>query len=155
MAVITREQREKEIEARAAFNQGLIIRHDKLADDLRQNLSVADRLMRRAELVKFKTVFSDDLGDIEIETRQLSSSERFQATKLFDDLALSEKEPKKYAEAVDEFKKMAKEITVTPGMDAYYDSEMVSDDIVIAIVTRTFQGTMSFVGEAITSFRAE
>lgn len=155
MSVITKEQRDREILERAAFKQMQIIQHDKLSDDLRDNLSVADRLMRRAKLKKFKTVFKDDLGDVEIETRQLSSSERFQATKLFEELSLSEKEPEKYAEAIEGFKKMAKEITVTPNMDVYYDSEMVSDDVVIAIVTRTFQGTMSFVGEAITSFRAE
>lgn len=155
MALITREQREREIQERVAFKQGQIIKHDKLSDELRQSLSVADRLMRRADLAKFKTIFTDDLGDFVIETRQLTSSERLQAVTLNNMLAESDKIPEKYMEAIDGFKKLAKEITLTPGMDTYYDSDQVSDDVLIAVVYRTFTGTMQFVGEAITSFRAK
>ena len=155
MAEVTAEQRQREIEARERFKEEVAEHPKREREELERQLSVADRLMRRTHLARFKTVFQDDLGDFAIETRQMTSGERFRAVKLNNQLAQSEKAPEKYAEAVEGFKQLAKEITLTPDMDAYYDGDQVSDDIVIAVVSRTFQGTMRLVGEAITSFRAE
>jgi len=155
MAEVTAEQRHREIEGRELFGKEVVERGEREKEELKLHLSVADRLMRRAQSARFKTVFQDDLGDFAVETRQMTSGERWRAVELNNQLAQSEKAPEKYAEAVEGFKQLAKEITLTPGMDAYYDGDQVSDDIVIAVVSRTFQGTMRLVGEAITSFRAE
>jgi len=153
--IVTAEQRMDEIASRDAFKQERVEAELALSNKLRMDMTVAERLMRRVKITRFKTIFSDDLGDVAVETRQMTSTERSRAVELNDLLAQSEKDPDKYADAVKKYKEFAKEITLTPGMDVYYDSDQVSDDVLIAIVTRTFQGTMKLVGESITSFRAE
>jgi len=153
--IVTAEQRMAEVASREAFRREKEAAEKKQSDALRMNLGVADRLMRRAQLARFKTVFMDDLGDFAVETRQMTSAERARCVALNNRLAASEADPAEYAEAVEGFRQLAKEVTLTPGMDAYYDSDMISDDVLIAVVSRTFQGSMRLVGEAITSFRAE
>jgi len=128
---------------------------DRRKAALRAQLSVRDRLMRRVQVTRFKTVFEDDLGDFVVETRQMTSGERFQAVQLNQLLAQSDREPEKYAEAIGGFRELARELCVTPGLDDYWNGEGVSDDVVIAVVMSTLQQTMRLVGEALTSFRKE
>jgi len=111
--------------------------------------------MRRVQVTRFGTVFEDDLGDFAVETRQMTSGERFRAVQLNQLLAQSDREPEKYAEAIHGFRELARELCVTPGLDDYWDGEGVTDDVVIAVVMSTLQQTMLLVGEALTSFRKE
>ena len=119
-------------------------------------LSVKDRLMRRLKVKTFKTVFSDDLGEFTVETRLMTSGERYRALHYNDILAKSEGDAEKYAEAIKGFKELLKDICVTEGLDEeFWESDAVSDDVVIALVMNTLYGSIESVGEAIGSFRKE
>ena len=111
--------------------------------------------MRRVQVIRFKTVFEDDLGDLVIETRQMTSSERAQAVELNRLLAQSKEDLDKYAEAIQGYKDLASELCITPGVLEYMRSDDVSDDVVIALVQNTLHQSMKLVGEAITSFRSQ
>ena len=125
----------------------------KDAIDLATQLSIRDRLMRRAEKTTFETVFQDDLGDFAVETRLMTSSERVRALKLNQMLGQGQEDLNKYEDAINGLKELAAEICVTPGVDEYLKSDNVSDDVVVAMVIRTVYGTLETVGESITSFR--
>ena len=155
MAVITAEQREAEIKDREDFKKNIEAGKRRRREELRMSLSIADRLMRRTQLARFQILFQDDLGDFSIETRQMTSRERFRTTELTNLLDQSEKETKKYTEAIEGLRQLAKEITLTPGMDDYYDSDQVTDEVVLLLVLRTFRGTLKMGGDAITFFREE
>ena len=127
----------------------------KQRDEIAAQFTVAERLMRRVQVTRFRTIFEDDLGEIAVETRQMTSGERFRAVQLTQMLAESDKNLEKYAEAVKGFKELSAELCVTPGMAEYLGSDDVCDDVVIAIVRNTLQGSMRLVGEALTSFRKE
>lgn len=127
----------------------------KQRDEIAAQFTVAERLMRRVQVTRFKTVFDDDLGEFPVETRQMTSGERFRAVQLTQKLAESSENVERYAEAIKGFKELAAELCVTPGMGEYLGSDDVGDDVIIAIVRNTLQGSMRLVGEALTSFRKE
>jgi len=127
----------------------------KQRDEIAAHFTVAERLMRRVQVTRFRTIFEDDLGEFPVETRQMTSGERFRAVQLTQKLAESGENVERYAEAVKGFKELAAELCVTPGMAEYLGSDDVSDDVVIAIIRNTLQGSMRLVGEALTSFRKE
>jgi len=154
-ALVTAEQRTNQIAERDAYEHGSQAAEERLANELRDTLSVADRLMRRAEKTTFKTVFQDDLGDFAVETRLMTSSERMKALELNRMLGKGSEDLNNYADAIKGLKELASEICMTPGVDAYLLSDNVSDDVVVSMVLRTVYGTLEKVGESTTSFRKE
>jgi len=122
---------------------------------LAAQFTIAERLMRRVQVTRFKTVFEDDLGEFPIETRQMTGSERYRALGLNQMLSQSGEDVEKYAEAINGFKQLVAELCITPGVAEYLQSDDVSDDVVIALVMNTLRQSMRLVGEAITSFRSQ
>uniref|UniRef100_A0A6M3MBA3 Uncharacterized protein n=1 Tax=viral metagenome TaxID=1070528 RepID=A0A6M3MBA3_9ZZZZ len=126
---------------------------EKESIDLATQLTIRDRLMRRAEKTTFETMFEDDLGEFAVETRLMTSSERMKALKLNQMLGQGQEDLTKYEDAINGLKELAAEICVTPGLDEYLRSDDVSDDVLVAMVLRTVYGTLEKVGESTTSFR--
>lgn len=155
MAVITAEQRALEIQAREDFARGLTRYQDEIKDKFIRTLSVADRLMRRIEAKHFETVFVDDLGEFVVETRLMTSSERFHALEINKKIGETGGDLDEYEKLMKQMKQVARDITVTPGMNIYWESDQVSDDVIVALVMRTVYGTLEAVGDSLTSFRGE
>ena len=155
MSNVSAEQRQREIEQRESFKESAEKRKtERKLEDVR-NLGVAERLMRRVQAKRFQIVFEDEEGEFPVETRLMTSNERYQALKLNEVLSKAGENLDQYQEAMAGLKDLAREVTVTPGMDAYYDSDQVSDDVILAVVMRTVYGTLEAVGDSLTSFRRE
>lgn len=152
MALITSVQREQDLKDRENLRNLPEEQRKKKTEEIKSNLSVAERLMRRANTTTFKTMFKDDLGDIEVETRLMTSVERRKALTLNQMMVKGREDIAKYEEAIKGLTEMAVEICVTPGVDEYLQSDLVSDDVVVAMVMRSVYGTLEVVGEATTSF---
>jgi len=145
-----------ERKGRAEERQGLeekFERHEEAErEKLIRNLGVKDRLMRRLKTNRIPTVLRDDLGEFTIYSRMMTSGERARATHYNKMWGQAKENPDKYGEAVDGFRELAKEIGL--GLDAdFWDSEAVSDDVIIAFILNALQGTAKAIGDSITSFR--
>lgn len=137
-------------------NQGLEEKYDKHEEaereNLIRNLGVRDRLMRRLKANRIPTILKDDLGEFTIYSRMITSGERARATKYNKMWGQAQETPEKYGEAVDGFRELAKDISI--GLDAdFWDSEAVSDDVIIAFILNALQGTAKAIGDSVTSFR--
>lgn len=125
-----------------------------------KHLSVAERMMRRAQSNTFTLTFLDELNDdeIPIEFRLLYSKERRDLLKLIDEVQdLRDGETidiDVLNEKLDELKGFVKNVTMTPGMEAYYDSEFCQDIDITQIARAVMARTVSTVEEA-RSFRKE
>lgn len=149
--VTTREMRLQQIEDRKAAEKKMEDkRREVLGDDVK-NMTIAERLMRRTELVTFDIPFKDDYGVFNVKTRLMASLERDLAFKLNKQLNDAEK----YHATVIQFKELAREITVTPGMGEYFGSEKVTDETVIGLVMTTAFQSLSKVGDSLESFRSK
>ena len=121
-------------------------------EKLVQHLTVKDRLMRRLRANRIPTILKDDLGEFTIYSRMITSGERARATKYNKMWGQAQETPEKYGEAVDGFRELAKDISI--GLDAdFWDSEAVSDDVIIAFILNALQGTAKAIGDSVTSFR--
>jgi len=127
---------------------------DQELADAEQQLSVRDRLMLRLTLKTVKTVFEDDLGEFEVETRLMTVAERAKAVQYNQLLSRSAEDAENYGKAIQGFKELLRELLITDLGD-YLDSDAVMDDVVIALAMGTLRATMASVGEAIGSFRQE
>jgi hypothetical protein len=149
--VTTREMRLQQIHNRKAIERRQNdMRRTQLEEDI-TNMSIAERLMRRTELVTFDILFKDDFGEFNVKTRLMSSLERDIAFKLNTQL----NDVKKYKDTVEEMKDLARQITVTPGMGEYFGSDKVTDEAVIGLVMTTAFKSLNKVGDRLESFRRE
>lgn len=134
MAVITSEQRADELQARRELSELMEDTEVKKQSDLDQNLSVAERMMRRAKSNTFTLEFKDEkYGDsIGIEFRVLYSKERRRILEIINGVQNIDpvKDIEKLNDKLDEFLEIIKAVTVTEGMDAYYDSVCQDSDII-------------------------
>jgi len=146
---------EKNVEARKRIIKAVEKTEEKEAVDLAAQLSVRDRLMRRLQTKTFKTVLEDDLGEFTIETRLMTSGERFRALQYNKAMAEAGNDLEKYAKAIAGFKRLCSEIVVTPGLEGFWEGDDVSDDVVIAVVLNALYGSITAAGDSIGSFRKE
>ena len=152
-------QRYKELFERGKLQQNFEDSEIRKMEDtnrlLVENLSVADRLMRRVEHVTFKSYFLDDVGDICIKTRLMTSTERFRAFSLYKKFGelKDNRSTENYQKVLTKMKELAAEVTVTPGMSAYFKSKKVSDDVIIVLIINSLFGSIEAVGNQIRSFR--
>ena len=155
MAEITSEQREQEIKDRDDFKDMTEAQKAKAKDDLIATLSVRDRLQRRLRTKTYKTKLEDDLGPFVIETRLMTSEERLNALRFNAQLRKSEGDIDEYSKALQGFKGILKDICLTPGLDEYWDSPEVSDDVIVAVIMNAVYGSIEAVGDSVSSFRKE
>jgi len=114
-----------------------------------ENLSTAERMMRRAKTNTFTLAFVDTKNDdeIEIEFRLLYSKERRDLLNLINDIqGITEGEEVnlvKFNSAFDSLRELVKNVTVDEGMNAYYDSDVCQDgdifEIAMSVMGRTVQ----------------
>ena len=128
----------------------LIDRDEKQDETTRtENLSIAERMMRRAKTNTFTLAFVDTKNDdeIEIEFRLLYSKERRDLLNLINDIqGITEGEEVnlvKFNSAFDSLRELVKNVTVDEGMNAYYDSDVCQDgdifEIAMSVMGRTVQ----------------
>ena len=153
MAEITAEQRAEEIEAREIYQEDTDRRFKEEKDKLRSTLPVRERLMRRLRHKTFKTVLEDDLGEFAIETRLMTSNERLEALRFNDQLRTSEGDISEYSKALQGFKGILKDVCRTPGLEEYWDSDEVSDDVIVAVIMNAVYGSIEAVGDSVGAFR--
>ena len=147
-------KRREILEEREALKRKFEENEERLRREVLSMLSVKDRLMRRLRTKTIKTVLEDDLGEFTIETRLMTSGERYRALQLNKMLRESEGDPEKYAKAINGFKELLVDLCVTPGLDEeFWMSDNVSDDVIIAVILNTLYGSIKLVGDAVASFR--
>jgi len=128
----------------------------KEKEEFIRNLSIRDRLMRRVKTTKIPLKLKDDLGEFTIYSRLLTSGEREKTFHCNALLTQSQKEPEKYGEALHGFRDLAKDISITEGLEPdFWDSPDVSDDVIIGFVLNALAGTNAKTGEGIGSFRTQ
>jgi len=152
--LITAEQRMREI----AHRQEVDAMAAKLEGDKKSavasNLAVRDRLMRRLNQVRIATPFHDDLGDFNIETRLMTSSERERFMRLNQMLAEAKGSPEKYGDAMKGLKSLVGNLCLTEGLGKrYWESGEPSDDVVLTVMLNTFNAAGQVVLEGLESFR--
>lgn len=139
------------------------IEKDETAKAVEQEkeLSIAERMMRRAETNTFTITFTDTKNDdeIPIEFRLLYTQERRDLLKLISgiqDLMKDTDTPDidKLNQAFDELKGLVKNVTITEGMNTYYDSEKCQDGDIFEIAMTVMGRTVSAVEQA-RSFREQ
>jgi len=125
-----------------------------------QSLSVAERMMRRAESKTFTLGFLDEKNDdeIEIEFRLLYTQERRNLIELINKVQTlqgnEEVDLAKFNDVLDSLKGIVKKTTVTEGMDVYYDSEKCQDGDIFEIAKAVMMRTVGTLEDA-KSFRQE
>jgi len=153
--MVTKEEREQEIKDRKAFKDFPAEHAKKQVAELAQSLSIAERLMRRLKAKTFKLTLQDDLGDIELEVRMMTTSERLLATSLLSKMSTLDEDVESYIKCLEELKQLAKEITLTDGFAEYADSEAVTEDVLLALILTSISGSKQEFGNDINFFRAE
>jgi len=123
------------------------------------SLSIAERMMRRAQHKTFTLNFGDDKNsdDIPVEFRILYSAERREVLKLINNiqkLKESDTDIDKINELFDTIKTYVKKVTVTKGMNEYYDSEFCQDDDLLEVIREVMNRTVTALDTA-KSFRKE
>lgn len=125
--------------------------------DILGQLSIRERLIARQKTKHIETVLKDDQGDFVIETRIMSSDERYRGLLTFARMSKldekGEKDALEYNEAMIDLQKIVQEIVVTPGLEGYFVDGEASDDVILLIFLNTLYATMESVGEGIQSFR--
>lgn len=133
---------------------------EKTEEEQERYLSIAERMMRRAQGKTFKLTFVDEKNDDEIviEFRLLYSAERRDFLKTIQDLQELQEQDEvdlgKLDELIEVLKELVKAVTVTEGMDAYYDSEYCQDGDIYEIALAVMSRTIGMVEDA-RSFREE
>lgn len=123
-------------------------------EEREEQLTVAERMMRRAMTNTFTLTFVDTKHDdeISIEFRLLYTQERRDLLKLIDSIQKMTDEGDvdldRFNDAFDELKALVKKVTVTPGMNQYYDSEMCQDGDIFEIAMSVMGRTVSAVEQA-------
>ena len=119
-----------------------------------ESLSIAERMMRRAKSNTFTLAFVDEKNDdeIEIEFRLLYSQERRELLELINNIqGITDGEDVdlvKFNAAFDSLKELVKEVTVTPTMNEYYDSEVCQDGDIFEIAMSVMGRTVKTVEDA-------
>lgn len=121
-------------------------------EEREEKLSVAERMKRRAIGNTFTLTFIDEVHDdeIELEFRLLFSGERRDFLKLIQELQgmKDSTDVVLMNEKLDNLIELVKAVTVTEGMNEYYDSEMCQDQDIIDIATAVLAKSISTVEEA-------
>jgi len=128
----------------------LIDRDEKQDETTRtENLSIAERMMRRAKTNTFTLAFVDTKNDdeIEIEFRLLYSKERRDLLNLINNIQGitdgEEVDLVKFNSAFESLRELVKNVTVDEGMNTYYDSDVCQDgdifEIAMSVMGRTVQ----------------
>lgn len=122
-------------------------------------LSIAERMMRRAQNKTFTLTFLDTGNDdeIPIEFRILYSKERREVLELAEEVLTlqtleSADDISKLNDCMDKLKEYVKAVTVTEGMNNYYDSSLCQDTDIYEIIRAVIARTVGTVEEA-RSFR--
>jgi len=140
MAIISEEQRAKEIEDRKILDEPIETLTEDEKKELAANLQTRDRLMRRLRTRKVTTVLKDDLGEIRLDTRLLTGKERARFLQ--------------YNSAMAGLKELVADISLTPDLNRdYWMGDEVSDDVVLTVILKTFNGAAQAVREGVASFR--
>jgi hypothetical protein len=154
MAVISAEQRAKEIADRDEMLKNVDSLTDEQKKNLAEQLSVRDRLMLRLNSRKVITKFKDPLGNFTVQTRMLNGKERTKFLELNKMLSTANNDPTKYEAAIAGMKAIVADINLTPGLDReYLLGDEISDDVVLTIILSTFNGAAEAVMEGVASFR--
>ena len=151
--IVTPTQRKQEIESRKAHQKDVEQHTQKEKDNLIQTLSIRDRLQRRLKTKTYKTELEDDLGVFIIETRLMTSEERLNALRFNAKLRTSEGDIDEYSKALQGFKGILKDVCRTPGLEEYWDSDEVSDDVIVAVTMNAVYGSIEAVGDSVGAFR--
>ncbi len=151
--IVTAEQRENEIKTRDNHQKDIEKHTQEEKDVLIKTLSVRDRLQRRLQTKTYKTELQDDLGVFVIETRLMTSEERLNALRFNAQLRNSEGDIEEYSKAIQGFKGVLKDVCRTPGLEEYWDSDDVSDDVIVAVIMNAVYGSIEAVGDSVSSFR--
>ena len=119
-----------------------------------QNLSIRDRLMRRSGITRIETVMEDDAGDFVVETRVMTSDERYRGLKALEKMATSKKEDRAigFGDALKTLSEIVEAIVVTEGMEGYFTGPDSTDDVVLHLFMSTLEQTMKIAGGSIESF---
>jgi len=152
---ITREQRADQLRAREEYKKDVEKRRNDLASRDFTELSIAEKLMRRTFDTKVKHIFMHPEGDIVVETRILSSTERRLAISLSQEMGKTENDTDKYDEVLERIKAFVKGIIVTEGVNDYLESPLCTDDVPISLMMNTLFKTISMVGDSVESFRKQ
>ena len=99
----------------------------------------------------------DDAGDFVVETRIMTSDERYRGLKAIEKMATSPKEDRAMGFA-DAFKTLAETvegIVVTEGMKGYFTGPDSTDDVILHLFMSTLEQTMKMAGGSIESFLKE
>ena len=146
---------------RMAMLDGIVEKEEtQVTTDYEQSLTVAERMMRRSKSKTFTLGFLDEKNDdeIEIEFRLLYSQERRGLMELIDKLqklqGREDVDIHMFNTALDELKALVKKVTVTEGMDVYYDSDVCSDGDIFEIARSVMARTTTTL-ESAQSFRDE
>ena len=134
---------------------------EKKQADNEKSLSIAERMMRRAQSKSFKLTFVDVANDdeIELEFRLLYSGERRDLLKLIEKIQKLQDENESvdldaFNDTLDALKTLVKKVTLTEGMIDYYDSEYCQDGDIFEIAKSVMAHTVQVVEES-RSFRKE
>jgi len=152
VAVVTAEQRAREVEERKAVETGVSTLTEEERKQLIQGLSIRDRLMARTRSSRIPTVFKDPSGEFTIYTRMMTGDERERAFQLNADL----RDAANYGASIKGMREMLRELCVTPGLPfSYWDTGEASDDVVLLLILNTLSGTAKSVSEGVSRFRPE
>ena len=154
MAIISEEQRAKEIEDRKILDEPIETLTEDEKKELAANLQTRDRLMRRLRTRKVTTVLKDDLGEIRLDTRLLTGKERARFLQFNKQLSEAANDADKYNSAMAGLKELVADISLTPDLNRdYWMGDEVSDDVVLTVILKTFNGAAQAVREGVASFR--
>lgn len=155
MALITREMRMAEIAQDEAWEKDVNRKMADVALAPLRNLNAAERLLRKAKRKTYYIKIPDpgEPVDITVETRMMTVPEREQALALNEQLKLVGDDQERMKEVMAEFRSLAREITVDPSMDEYWESDYATDDTSILLVMFTTQYSIQEMGETFKSFR--
>lgn len=142
---------ELNIERREAMRQ--LSQRDEEKDKQEQDeaLTIAERMIRRAISNTFTMTFRDEKNEdeITIEFRMLFSEERRRMLEMIQDVqGLKPSETDQLNRVMDSFKDLIKQVTVTEGMDAYYDSEYCQDADIFEIAASLLQTSVNMLEDA-------
>lgn len=129
---------------------------DQATDDegIIADISIRDRLMRRSTRVHIKNVMADDAGDFIVETRIMTSDERYRGLKAIENMASSKDSERAvdFAEAFKTLAEIVEDIVVTEGLEGYFTGPDVTDDVILFLFMNTLEQTMKRAGGSIESF---
>lgn len=133
-------------------------RTEEEKDELREQLTARDRLMRRAYTNIIVTDIPDDLGQIPVKHRTLMDYEKDEIQDIFKQMGTLGESDDKYGEYNKQMRalaKIAKRLCVDEAIREMIEEGVFTDDIIQAIVINAMMGTTQFMMEGVGSFRAE